>query len=70
MINHYLGGSADYQNSKKNFHLHSQPVEVSPDDGADDEDGQLEDPEDEAVLRRDAALLFGLLRIERSLGLN
>ena len=44
--------------------LHAHPVEVGADDGADEEDGELEDAEDEAVLGGDAALLLGLVRVE------
>ena len=47
--------------------LHSQPVEVRADDWTDDEDRQLEDPEDEAVLGRNAAFFLSFLRVKWSL---
>ena len=45
-------------------YLHSKSVQVCADDGAHDEDGQLEDAKDEAVLGGDTAFFLGLLRIE------
>ena len=45
----------------------SKSAEVFPDDGAHDEDGQLEDPEDEAVLGRGRPLFLGLVGVEGGL---
>ena len=44
--------------------LHPHPVEIGANDRADEEDGELEDAEDEAVLGWHAALLLGLVRVE------
>ena len=44
--------------------LHSHPVEIGANHRADEEDGELEDAEDEAVLGGHAALLLGLVRVE------
>lgn len=42
----------------------SEPAEVFSDNGTNDEDGQLEDPEDEAVLGRGGPLFLGLVWVE------
>ncbi len=55
------------QPSKQRPDLHSKSVEIGADDGADDEDRQLEDAEDEAVFGGNTPLLLRLLRIERCL---
>ena len=53
--------------STKNIPFSSEPAQVLSHDWTDDEDGQLEDAEDEAVLRGRGPLLLGLVRVERGL---
>jgi len=53
------GGDANVQG-----HLHAHAVQVGANDWADEEDGQLEDAEHQAVLGGNAAFLLCFMRIK------
>ena len=53
-----------FSQTVKSRNLHSHPVEIGANDGADEEDGELKYAKDEAVLGGHAALLLGLVRVE------
>ena len=53
-----------FQETIKSRNLHPHPVEIGANHGADEEDGELKDAKDEAVLGGHAALLLGLVRVE------
>jgi hypothetical protein len=55
------------KNAPKRIPFSSKPAQVFSNDRADYEHGQLEDAEDEAILRRSGTLLLGFVRVERGL---